>query len=66
MGESKERNLHDGMALCVYLSERLSFSNRITKTLIKKGLVKVNNKVITATRHPVYSDDIIKLRDDIV
>ena len=54
---------HDAMGLSVYIVKyRAGLSSRVAKLLIKRGLVTVNDEVITTTTYPVRSTDVIKIK----
>ena len=54
---------HDAMGLSVYIvKSRAGLSSRVAKLLIKRGLVTVNDEVITTTTYPVRSTDVIKIK----
>ena len=54
---------HDAMGLSVYIAKsRVGLSSRVAKLLIKRGLVTVNDEVITTTTYPVRSTDVIKIK----
>ncbi len=55
------RDPRDGMGLSVYLRKKLNIKSVIVEFMIRKGLVTINGRVASSTRHPVYPDDIIEI-----
>ena len=66
MSTEENRNLRDGFGLSVYLSIKLGFKTSIIKTMIKRGSVTINDIVVTNTRHPVHTGDIIVVDGKII
>jgi 16S rRNA U516 pseudouridylate synthase RsuA-like enzyme len=66
MYKSDERRPLEGLGLSVYISTNLKIKARMAETLIRKGFVSVNGVVVTATRHPVYPDDVVKIKGNLV
>jgi len=53
------RDPRDGMGLSVYISKKFNLKSKVAESIIRRGLVTVNGKVITATRYPTFPDDIV-------
>ena len=60
-GELIMRDPRDGMGLSVYLRKKLNINSAIVESMIRKGLVTINGRVVRSTRYPVYPDDIIEI-----
>tara|TARA_Y100000114_G_C11724082_1_gene309991 strand:+ start:1108 stop:1263 length:156 start_codon:yes stop_codon:yes gene_type:complete len=47
------------MGLSVYISKKFNLKSKVAESIIRRGLVTVNGRVITATRYPTFPDDIV-------
>jgi len=57
------REPRDGMGLSVYISKKFNIKSKIAESIIRKGMVTVNGKVVTTTRHPTFPDDIVVVKE---
>ena len=53
----------NGTGLSVYISEKFKLKSKVAESLIRRGLVTVNGKVITTTRYPTFADDIVVISE---
>jgi len=66
MSTDENRSLRDGFGLSVYLSTKLNFKTSIIKSAIRGGAVTINGTVVTNTRHPVYTGDVITVDGKVI
>ena len=64
---SKKNNYGRAVALSVYIVNATSNIRRGgAKLFIKSGFVTVNGDVVTNDKHPVYPDDVVKIKGRII